>query len=180
VFALLTALTLPALYIMLGSAWLMCKTEAPLANRARTWARYAWLPMGVALLLISIATPVASPEIADKWFSLPNFFYLLPIPLLALCSYGWLGMVLLGRMTFRPLSVFIALVLICLLSAMGLAYSIFPDIIPGQLGIFESAAATNSLLFTFWGVLVVLPLILAYTVFVYRIFRGTTFTHSYE
>jgi cytochrome d ubiquinol oxidase subunit II len=111
---------------------------------------------------------------------LPNFYWLLPIPLLALLSYGWLGMALVGRMKFRPLSVFLALTLICLLSALGLAYSIFPDIIPGQMGIFEAAAATNSLVFTFWGVVVVLPLILGYTVFVYRIFRGTTFTHSYE
>ena len=105
---------------------------------------------------------------------------MLPIPLLALLSYGYVGMVLLGRMPLRPLALFLALALICLLSALGLAYSIFPDIIPGQLGIFESAASTNSLLFTFWGVVVVLPLILGYTVFVYRIFRGTTFTHSYE
>lgn len=179
-FAILTALSLPALYIMLGAAWLMCKTEAPLAARARTWARNAWLPMGFALLLISIATPLASPAIAEKWFTLPHFFWLLPIPLLALCSYGWLGLVLLGRVTLRPLAVFMALALIGLLSAIGLAYSIFPDIIPGQLGIFEAAAAENSLWFTFWGVLIVLPLILGYTVFVYRIFRGTTFTHSYE
>lgn len=180
VFAILTALTLPALYIMLGAAWLMCKTEAPITTLARSWARFAWLPMGFALLLISIATPIASPAIADKWFTLPNFFYLLPIPLLALFCYGWLGLVLLGHMSFRPFAIFIALTLICLLSACGLAYSIFPDIIPGQLGIFEASADVNSLLFTFWGVLVVLPLILGYTVFVYRIFRGTTFTHSYE
>jgi cytochrome d ubiquinol oxidase subunit II len=180
VFAILTALTLPALYIMLGAAWLMCKTNPPLPELARSWARYAWLPMGIALLLISIATPIASPAIADKWFSLPDFYWLLPIPLVALFSYGWLGMVLLGRLSFRPLSVFLALALICLLSAVGLGYSIFPDIIPGQMGIFESAADTSSLLFTFWGVLVVLPMILGYTVFVYRIFRGTTFSHSYE
>ena len=60
-FAGLIALTLPALYFVLGAAWLLMKTEADLQQKAIKWARVAILPMGVGLLLISIATPLVSP-----------------------------------------------------------------------------------------------------------------------
>jgi cytochrome d ubiquinol oxidase subunit II len=179
-FALLTALSLPALYVMLGAAWLMCKTEAPLARKALSWAKLAWLPMGVALLLISIATPLVSSRIAAKWFALPEFLWLLPIPLLALGCYLWVGLVVLGQVSARPVLVFFALTLICVLAALGLGYSIFPDIVIGRLQIHEAAAATGSLLFTLWGVLLTLPLILGYTFFVYRIFSGTTVHQGYD
>ena len=59
-FAGLIALTLPALYFVLGAAWLLMKTEADLQQKAIKWARVAILPMGVGLLLISIATPPVS------------------------------------------------------------------------------------------------------------------------
>ena len=45
----------PALYVLLGALWLMCKTSGALATQALGWAKLAWLPMGFALLLISIA-----------------------------------------------------------------------------------------------------------------------------
>lgn len=177
-FSLLAALSLPALYVLLGAVWLMCRSQPTLASKARHWARLAWLPMGFALLLISIATPLVSSSIAEKWFALPQLLWLLPIPLLTLAAYSWIGLVLYDKKPGRPILLFMLLVAICLLSALGLAYSIYPDIILGRMQILEAAASTDSLLFTFWGVLVTLPLILAYTVFVYRIFSGTVPVHS--
>ena len=178
-FALLTALSLPALYIMLGAAWLMCKSDTALAAKARGWAKLAWLPMGMTLLLLSIATPLVSDRIADKWFSLPEFLWLSPIPLLALLIYGWIGLALFGHAECRPFRVFMALAAICVLAAAGLAYSIYPDIIIGRMQIHEAAAHVDSLLFTFWGVLLTLPMILGYTFFVYRIFNKGTLDHSH-
>ncbi len=179
-FSLLAALSLPTLYLMLGATWMMCRTQDALAAKALGWARITWLPLGVALLVISIATPLVSERIADKWFTLPHLLWLLPIPLLAALCYGWIGLVLSQRLQSRPLWLFAALAMICVLCALGLGYSIYPDIIIGRLQIHAAAAATSSLLFTLWGVLLTLPLILGYTFFVYRIFRGTTTHLSYE
>lgn len=182
-FSALIAITLPALYVLLGASWLLIKCEEPVLSKAITWARAALLPMGIALLLVSIATPIASADIAAKWFTMPNFIGLLPIPLAcALCfagisfllsrpdlikgDYGWL--------------IFAALVVICLMAALGLAYSIYPWIVLGELTIFDAASATESLLFTLWGVLITLPMIIVYTIFVYRVFRGRSSTLSYE
>lgn len=179
-FELLTALSLPVLYLMLGSAWLLCKTAGTLPAKARRWGRRGWLPLGCALGVISLATPLVSADIAARWFTLPQFFLLLPIPLLAVACYSWTGLALFGRVSCRPFTLFAALAGICISAATGLGYSLYPWIVPGQLLIVDAAAAPESLLFTLWGVLLTLPLIIAYTFFVYRIFSGTNLTQQYD
>lgn len=179
-FALLIALSLPALYVLLGALWLMTKTSGVLADKALGWAQRAWLPMGFALLLISIATPLVSANIAAAWFSFPRALWLLPIPLLTLYLYAWIGRALYGKLVTTPPRIFFAVAAICLLAAIGLAYSIWPDIIIGRMRILEAVAGPKSLVFTFVGVVLTLPLILGYTFFVYRIFRGVEVRQAYE
>jgi len=182
-FAALIALTLPALYIMLGAAWLLIKTEGALFNKALRWGRLALLPMGLGLLLVSIATPIVSSLIAAKWFQLPNFIGLLPIPFSCLLIYFGMSWLLSKPAWLREGNswvLFAGLAAICTLATLGLAYSIFPDIIIGEMNIWEASASVNSLLFTLVGVVITLPLILWYTFFVYRVFRGKATTLSYE
>lgn len=182
-FSILIAITLPALYILLGAAWLLIKTEGDLFTKALRWAKNAILPMGLALLLVSIATPLVSQTIADKWFSYPEGLKLIPIPLLSTAIYTSLLWLLFDQKVLRhgrEWMLFAGLIVLCVLAALGLAYSILPDIIIGRMTIWESASSTDSLLFTFWGTAIVLPAIIIYTFFVYRIFRGKITTLSYE
>jgi cytochrome bd ubiquinol oxidase subunit II len=182
-FSILIAITLPALYILLGAAWLLIKTDGDLFTKAMGWAKNAILPMGLALLLVSIATPLVSQTIAAKWFSYPEGLKLMPIPLLSTAIYSGLLWLLFDQKVLRhgrEWMLFAGLIALCVLAALGLAYSILPDIIIGRMTIWESASSTDSLLFTFWGTAVVLPAIIVYTFFVYRIFRGKITTLSYE
>jgi len=182
IFSLLIALTLPALYIMLGAAWLLIKTENQLFHKAIHWGKVALLPMGLGLILVSIATPLVSDLIASRWFTLPNFIGLLPIPLSCVIAYfiiGWL----LNKPHFlerHPEFIFLCLAIICIMSAIGLAYSLYPDIIIGRLTILEAAAATESLQFTFVGTVIAFPAIIAYTIFIYKVFGGKATHLSYE
>lgn len=183
VFSVLIALALPALYVVLGASWILIKCEGTLYQNALRWGRIAMLPMAVGLLLISIATPLVSQVIADRWFQLPNIIGLMPIPVVSAITLGvvyWLfspG----NRITeSSSWTVFAGLVLICLLAATGLAYSIFPDIIIGQLSIFDTTVSTKSLLFVLVGVVITLPLILGYTILVYRIFSGKATELNYH
>lgn len=184
-FSALIALTLPALYITLGSAWLMIKTEGALRDKAMRWARLAILPVGVAMLLISIATPLVSELIADKWFSWDRFLLLLPIPLVSVLAYG-LMLWLLFRTTDAQRrdsfgwKLYVLLLTLCLTATLGLAYSLFPDIILGQMTLYESASSTESLQFVFVGTAITLPLIFVYTVYVYRVFAGKIGSLEYE
>lgn len=182
-FSLAIALTLPALYVMLGCGWMFIKTEGELYNKAARWAKWTMLPTALGLFLISIATPIASDAIAKKWFSLPEAIGLLPIPVTTIIAFLcclWL----LNNETVRKagygVSIYLCMVVICAMCALGLAYSIYPDIVMGKLSIWETAAATESLQFTFYGVALAVPMILIYTVFIYRIFSGKAKPLSYE
>ena len=181
-FATLTAVTLPALYVVLGAGWLLIRTEGVLFESARRWGRNAMPVMGIALVLISIATPIVSETIAAKWFTLPNFIGLAPIPITTLVAfvtvyavlssarivaagYGWLVMA--------------GTILICIMATLGLAYSLYPYVILDRMTVWDAAASTGSLLFVLVGVAIVMPFTLAYTVLVYRIFRGKATGLSY-
>ena len=182
-FATLIAFTLPALYLMIGSAWLLVKTEGELFHKAARWGRHAFWPMVIGLGLISIATPMVSNVIADRWFVLPNIIGLMPIPAISLLLLVVIYRLLGEGNTFteaNPWIVFVGMVLICLLAATGLAYSIFPDIIIGKMTIWEAASATASLQFVLVGVVITLPIILTYNIMVYRIFRGKATHLSYD
>ena len=178
-FSLLIAVTLPALYLLLGSGWLLMKTDGALQAKARQWGARAIWPMGVGLLLVSIATPLISPAIADKWFSWPAFLLLSPVPLLSVAAFLALAHQLRIAATPRDWAPFGLTVTLCVLAALGLAYSLFPDVIIDQLTIWEAAASVTSLQFALFGVVLTLPMILAYTVIVYRVFHGKATDLSY-
>lgn len=181
-FSFLIAATMPALYIVLGAGWLLLKTEGELFDKALVWGRRAIPVMGLALLGISISTPLVSETIAEAWFSLPNFIGLVPIPLATIVAFGAVYWVLQRRDVALAGYAWIVLggtVLVCVLAAIGLAYSLYPYIVLDRLTIFDAAAATSSLLFVLVGVAIVLPFTIAYTIFVYRVFHGKATGLSY-
>jgi cytochrome bd ubiquinol oxidase subunit II len=160
---------------VLGAGWLLLKTEGELFDKALAWGRRAIPVMGVALLAISISTPLVSKTIAAAWFSLPNFFGLLPIPLATTVAFGAVYWVLHRRDVALAGYAWIVLggtVLMCVLAGLGLAYSLYPYIVLDRLTIWDAAAAPSSLMFVFVGVAIVLPFTIGYTIFVYRIFHG--------
>ena len=71
-FALFTALALLAGYALLGATWLIMKTEGELQLRAIAWARGSMLLCGLGVAAVSVATPLVSQQIFDKWFSFPE------------------------------------------------------------------------------------------------------------
>ena len=181
-FSVLIAATMPALYIVLGAGWLLLKTEGELFDKALAWGRRAMPFMGLAMLAISISTPLVSETIRKAWFSLPNFIGLLPIPLATLVAFGAVYWVLHRRNVALAGYAWIVLggtVLMCVMAGLGLAYSLYPYIVLDRLTIWEAAAAPSSLKFVFVGVAIVLPFTIAYTIFVYRIFHGKATSLSY-
>ncbi|GKS97345.1 cytochrome d ubiquinol oxidase subunit II [Acidovorax sp. SUPP2825] len=174
-FAAGIAATLPAAYCMLGAGWLLMKTEGDLQRKALAWGRAVLWPMALALGAISLATPLVSHTVFEKWFALPQLFVLLPIPLACAAAlfaihhvlhtprivnagYGWI--------------VFVATVAVFLLAFFGLAYSLYPYIVIDRITVWQAASATESLAVVAVGVGIALPAIVAYTIFMYRVFWG--------
>jgi cytochrome d ubiquinol oxidase subunit II len=118
---------------------------------------------------VSIWTPLAYPEIAARWFSTPNIFYLWPVPLLtALIAFAaWRAL-----QTGREGSPFAAAIGLFLLGYLGLVISRYPYIVPPSLTVWDTAAVPASQIFMLIGTLVFLPLALGYTALVYWLFRG--------
>ncbi|WP_374437883.1 cytochrome d ubiquinol oxidase subunit II [Inhella sp.] len=173
-FALLIALALPAAYVMLGASWLLMKTEGPLQQRARHWARQAWWPVLLGIGLISIATPIVSATVRERWFALPEFIALLPIPLCTLLALGAQRAVLkservLGRLCWLP---FALSVLLLVLASLGLAYSLYPYVVMDRLTLWQAASHVDSLIVIGIGCAITVPAIVGYTVFAYRVFWG--------
>ena len=168
-FPLFTGASLVVGYALLGTTWLVMKTEGELAENARRWAHYLLFAVLIIMAVVSLWTPLVFERIADRWFSWPNLVYLSPIPLLtAVAAFAcWYGLT-----HGREVMPFLSAVALFLLGFAGLAISNVPYLVPPSVTFWEAAAVPESQLFMLMGVLVMLPLILGYTVFVYWSFRG--------
>ena len=181
-FSLLIAFTLPFLYIMLGASWLLIKSEGRLFEKSITWAKYAFLPMGIALIAVSVATPFVSSSIANKWFTVENFIGLVPIPFTTLLAYIITGWAISRADTIKngwewlPMA---GIIVIVIMAGIGLGYSLYPYIVIDQINLWDAASDKSSLLIILFGVVLTVPMIIAYTAFVYYIFRGKATKLSY-
>jgi cytochrome d ubiquinol oxidase subunit II len=190
-FAAVIALGLCAGYALLGASWLILKTEDSLQVRAVRWARATLWMTALGIIAVSVATPLVSPRIFEKWFALPNLFLLAPIPLFTAALFVLAEIFLrrlahdakagnatgLTRWQWAPFACGVG---IFLLAFYGLAYSMYPYLVVDRLTIWQAASAPASLKFILVGVVVVLPAILGYTVYAYRVFWGKARDLSYD
>lgn len=174
-FAMLTAVFLTVGFSVIGAVWLIGKTEGPLQAKAILWARRGIWGLVAGIGAISAATPLVSARIWDKWFSWPEALWLSPLPIVsgALILALWRILHRLpqegDRMAWAPFWLTTALFV---MAFGGLAYSFYPYVVPEQMTIYESAAAPESLMIILVGTMIVLPIIIAYSVLAYTVFRG--------
>ncbi|MDT8989241.1 cytochrome d ubiquinol oxidase subunit II [Curvibacter sp. APW13] len=180
-FSALVGLCLVAAYALLGAGWLIMKTEGALQLQAVRWARGSLWLTAVGVAAISVATPWVSERIFDKWFSFPNVMLLLPIPAMTVALFVIIARSLRRLPTrfaqgnqYGAAVPFAGTVGVFLLAFYGLAYSLFPWLVVDRLSIWQAASAPEALRVIFYGVVVVLPVIIGYTVFAYRVFWGKT------
>jgi cytochrome d ubiquinol oxidase subunit II len=168
-FTLMTGAGLLAGYALLGSTWLIIKTE----GRLQAWARRIAIPILAVVLafiaVVSVWTPLMHEEIAGRWFSWPNIALLSPVPVAtAALAYA----LFIGVRRDHELTPFLAAVGLFLLSYVGLAISIWPNVVPPDISIWEASSSPATQRFLLYGVAVVVPLILLYTAYSYYVFRG--------
>jgi cytochrome d ubiquinol oxidase subunit II len=177
-FSLFCGAALVAGYALLGASFLIMKTEGRLQARMFRLA----LPLGGAVLaaigIVSLWTPLHTPEIAERWFSWPNIAWLSPVPLLvAALAFGFYRSVSARRERWP----FVLAVLAFLVSYAGLGISMFPYVVPRAITVWDAAAPDASLGFLLAGTAVLVPIILAYTGYSYWVFRGKVdLRHGYH
>jgi cytochrome d ubiquinol oxidase subunit II len=168
-FSVLTGLALMAGYSLLGAAWLVIKTEGQLQLWARTLGRRCLIGTVIAILAVSLWTPLVDPQIAARWFSWPNIAYLAPVPVItaALTWYEWRAFG--NGSDFGP---FIGGIALFLMSYIGIAISLWPMIVPHRFTLWQAASSPSTQAFLLVGTLFLLPVILMYTGWSYWVFRG--------
>jgi cytochrome d ubiquinol oxidase subunit II len=182
-FAALVGASLCGGYVLMGATWLIHKTEGELQQKAIAWTRWGlvWVALGVAL--VSLATPLVSETVRDKWFDFPRTFWVMILPLATVAVGAWLwrrtSRMRRGDLTGDWLP-FAGAAAIFALAFLGLAYSIYPYVVIDRLTIWEAAAHPSALKVILIGALVVLPFIGAYTILSYRIFRGKAKAGLYD
>ncbi len=183
VFAALTALFLTVGYSFIGATWLILKTDGDLQRKAVAWARGGIWGVVLGMGAISLASPLVSPRIWDKWLSVPEIFLLAPLPIMsgALVVLLWLALRRLptsdDSWAWFP---FVATIALFTLAFFGMAYSFYPYVVPERLTIYEAASAPESLFIILIGTCVVLPMIAGYTALAYFIFRGKATELRYD
>ena len=182
-FAMITAVFLTVAYSFIGACWLILKTEGALQAKAVQWARGGIFGLVLGLGAVSLATPLVSTRIFDKWFAWPEMLWLAPLPILSALT------VLLLWRSLRRLpnpqdagarTPFLYSIVLFILAFGGLAYSFYPYVVPEKITIYEAASAPESLMIILVGAVVVIPMIAGYTALAYTVFKGKAAELRYD
>lgn len=168
-FSITTGIALLFGYSLIGSTWLIMKTEDITHDWARKVASYVSIFVAIFIIIVGICMPYLNPEIKGRWFD-GRIHYFLIIGLIFIALFIALWHTLIKRES--EISPFFITISIFLLSYIGLAFSFYPWIIPFKYNIWDAAASAPSLSLMLIGVVPLLPIILGYTAYCYYIFKG--------
>jgi cytochrome d ubiquinol oxidase subunit II len=170
-FSMLTGFSVIAAYALLGSTWLIMKTS----KGTRRWAQSITVPLillvSFFILVVSLRTPYRYPMIAQRWFSYPTLIYLSPIPILTILA---IYKIMKGIKSHDHTQSFRYTVILYILCFIGLGVSLWPHIVMPYMTIWDAAAAPSAIHFMSVVSVISLPIILGYSIFVYRVFKGKT------
>lgn len=170
-FSVMTGFALICGYALLGATWLIMKTEDITQAWARKCAAYVLVFVAVFMGLVSLTMPFLNADVKNLWFSMPNFFILLPLPLLSVVLVVLLWRDLNTQKEYRP---FLLSLGIFLMNYIGLGISLWPWLVPYKITLWQAAAAPESQSLLLIGTVIMLPVVLTYTGYSYYIFRGKT------
>ncbi|MFM5916514.1 MAG: cytochrome d ubiquinol oxidase subunit II [Novosphingobium sp.] len=176
-FSLLTGCGLVAGYALLGACWLNWRTEGSLQLQAAGYARRLAAVLLAIIVLVSLATLTLETKYSERWLAWPGILATAQVPLATLICTVMFYRSLARKSDLQPFLWALSLFGLCLV---GLGISIWPDVIPARLTIWQAAAPHRSQAFMLVGTVVLVPLILAYTGWAYWVFRGKTGSDGYH
>jgi cytochrome d ubiquinol oxidase subunit II len=168
-FPLIAGVALVFGYALLGAGWLVLKTEGALQHWARERGRRMLTFVLAFIFIVTLYMLIHQPQVIGRWVSFPHIFFLWPIPLGAALAAWWVWRSFSNLHEIQP---FIATIVLFAISFLGLAVSLWPNIVPPSIDLWSAAASPGSQAFLLVGTALLLPIILAYTAWSYWVFRG--------
>jgi cytochrome bd ubiquinol oxidase subunit II len=176
-FSIMTGVALVTGYALLGATWTIMKTEDDTQAWARKCARYLMLSVALFMGLVSLSMPLMNSDIKALWFSLPNFYFLQPMPILSVVFFIMLWRDL--KAEKRELRPFFLTLGIFLMNYIGIGVSTWPWLVPFKVTLWDAAATPESQSLLLIGTIFLLPCILAYTGYCFWVFRGKA-SHEHD
>lgn len=178
-FSVFTGIAVMAGYALLGCCWMIIKKTPDMQIRAAMLAKRLTVVVLFAFIIVSLYSLYLNPAVWQRWFGWPQILYLSPLPALSAAVGCWLYqhcdylLQTLGKEQELPLRLpFVLTVCLFVIGFVGLWVGMYPFLLPGQWSMYDALAPASSLSFVSYGVVLLVPLILAYTVFGYRVFSG--------
>lgn len=174
-FSVLSALGVTCAYALIGSTWLILKTSDNLQLKAISWAKLTGKISFAGILAVCVVNPLINTFVFERWTTAPMVYFVAIIPFVCF-TLLFVGHLVLKQLPLKDDSgcwlPFMITVVVYIFCFGGLAFSFYPYVVPGELTIWQAASAPESLRFILYGAVIVIPCILAYTVFSYRVFWG--------
>ncbi|MEO5733023.1 MAG: cytochrome d ubiquinol oxidase subunit II [Rubrivivax sp.] len=176
-FSLLTGVSVVAAYGLLGATWLILKGEGELQAKARNLAWWLGGATLAAVVVVSAATPFLEGAYFERWFGWPQILQVAPVPILVgVASLLFIRSLRAGH----EAAPFLLTLFVFALCFVGLGISVYPDVVPGSVTIWQAATDRSSQVFMLIGTAVIMPMILIYTGWAYWVFRGKVDSHGYH
>lgn len=166
-FTVLTGLGLVVGYALLGSTWLILKSESYTQDWAYKITPRLLLAVLVIFAIIGVWSPMIDEHIKDRWFSGISLLWVLP--LITLLFAGWIYRAIKKRQDGFP---FVATVGLFVSTFVALLLSKWPYVVPPNYTFWDAASSQSSQLFLLIGLLFVIPFVLMYSAWSYWVFRG--------
>ena len=126
-FTLLTGLSVVLGYALLGTTWLVWKTEGSGQAHARRLAFKFGIGTLIAMAAVSAATPYLHYDYWRRWFSMPNVLFTAQVPLLVIITSAVFVWSLRRGAERLP---FLMTLVLFVLNFIGLGVSLFPYLVP--------------------------------------------------
>ena len=171
-YALLVGATTVALFMMHGAIYAVMKTEGDLHNRIRGWINQCIIFFIICYAVMTMATLLYVPHMAARVRSQPWLFSIALVNMLAIANIP--REIHHGRDWRAFVSSCVAMV--ALMGLFGL--EMFPNLVLSNptpahsLTIYNAASSQNTLGIMLTIALIGVPIVLAYTISIYWIFRG--------
>lgn len=165
-FSMVCGLAVAVGYMLLGTCWLVMKTNGPLQDRMRS---IAW-PLGLAtvgfIAVVTVWTPLLNDGFYWRWFdgwrTVP---WIVGVGAsILVVTIAMFRSLLVHRHEYLPFVLALTLFALCFA---GLGICLFPYIVPTSITIWRAAAPPSSQIFLLVGASVLVPLILAYSGYAY-------------
>lgn len=169
-YGLLGGMTFVALFLLLGAIWIALKTSGDVQQRASKFASHFWI-VATAIFALFLAATANKTQLFSN-FSANILLWLVPVlSLLTILLVKWF---LAGGAFGKAF----ASMCITVFTLMATGFiGMFPNMLPSRYGsafsvsLFDAAGSELNLKIMFFVALFIVPVVIAYQVWMYRVFR---------